>query len=129
MLKMIAAALAAAPDIGDPAVGAWANISFTDSLGGSRTTASTITFTSGGPRTIEVTHDIASGSLEVKIGSGPYVDCPSEHTFEVTTGQLVTFKYTCFGISEAATVTVTDATLVATIDTFTCTFTYTGTPP
>ena len=125
MFKHIVAAIAKA-DAGDPAVGAWSDISFSSNLGGSRTTTSTITFTSGSSRTIAVTHDLVNGVLQVKVGSGSYVDVPSGYTVGITTGQSVTFKYTCYFDSESGTVTVTDSTLAATIDTFTCAFTFTG---
>jgi len=127
MFHAIIAALAtAAADTEDPAVGAWGNISISGFKLTKGTTSSTITFTSGGPREILVTHDITTGELTYTINSGTYEVLSSGDTFSVTTGQTVTFQYACNGSSESATVTVVDNDLAATIDTFTCAFTYTG---
>ena len=126
MLLYIVAALSSAADAGDPAVGSWSDIIITHNKGTSGTTASTITFTSGAPREILVTHDVVIGTLQYKLGSGSYIFIDSGDTFEVTTGTTVTFKYTCFWDDESATVTVTDNTLSATIATFDCDFTFTG---
>lgn len=127
MFAAIVAALSTAvPDAGGSATAAWSDISDSGIKGGGGTASSTITFTSGVPREILVTHDIAIGALTVKVGSGVYQNCYSGFTFDVTTGQTVTFSYSCYWDSESATVTVTDNTLAATIDTFGCAFTYTG---
>lgn len=126
MLMVLVAALSTAVvDAADPAVGAWSDIAFSG-VSGNGTTASTIVFTSGTPREILVSHDILIGNLQYKIDSGTYADCPSGTTFNVTTGQTVTFKYHCANETESATVSVSDNTLVAAIDSFGCAFTYTG---
>lgn len=126
LLAVVAALSTASPDAADPSVGAWSDIAFSSPTVGNGTSASTITFTSGLPRNILVTHDIVTGNLKYKLDSGSYIDCSSGTTFDVTTGQTVTFRYFCGGASESATVTVTDNTLSAPIDDFGCTFTYTG---
>lgn len=98
----------------------WAGIAITGPTGVASTNANvTITFSSGGTRTIEVTEAGLSGSLEYRINSGTYTACPDGTTFAVSTGDTLNFRYTDGDFNETITVTVKDLTDGGrTIDTF-----------
>lgn len=101
----------------------WGNVSFNVPPGDFRITSSTVVFTGGGTRELLFTHDATIGTLEMKVDSGPYTVISSGHTVDVTTGQNVSFKYSCYAVGETVTLVVTDNTLAATVDTVTITCT------
>lgn len=127
MLQFLVAALASELT-GSPAsiTAAWSNLSLSHFKLATGTTSSTVVFTGGGSRELQFDHDAAIGSVSVKVDTGSYVNAPSGYTVSVTTGQTVYIKYYCAWESEEVTLTVTDNTTVALVDTVTLEFTFTG---
>lgn len=118
MLAMVVAAISGTEGGAAGSItAAWDDLTIAVPLGGQEETSSSVVFTGGGSRTLLFEHDITIGSLAVKVDAGGYATATSGYTKEVTTGQVVYIRYTCFGSSETATLTVTDDTLSALIDT------------
>lgn len=124
MLQLIAAALGEASGSPGAITAAWDDITVLNGLGGSRTKSSTVVFTGGGARDLLFEHDIVYGNLKVSVDSGPYIMATTGYTVSVTTGQTVNIKYTCYFLSETATLTVTDDTTSTLLDTIALSFTY-----
>lgn len=128
MLRMVVGVLSA-EIIGAPGsiTADWDDISISGDPGASRIKSSSVTFTGGGTRELLLEHDVTIGMVSYRIGtSGPLIAFSSGTTIEVTTGQIVSFRYACSFADESATLTVTDVELTATVDTIALDFTYTG---
>ena len=125
-IHIIAAAMGAAVSAGSPATASWADIIISHNKGTSGTSSATVTFSGGGERELEVTHSLAVGTLQVKVGAADYVFLDSGDTFMVSTGTTVIFKFTCFFDDDSSTIDVYDNTAAGTVTSFECSFTYTG---
>ena len=127
MLGLVVAALSGATSGAAGSItAAWSNLEVDTGFGGSDETSSTVVFSGGGNRTLEFEHDVLFGVVEVKVDSGAWVRADNGYTKVVTTGQTVYIKYSCFGVDESATLTVTDSTLAELLDTLTLSFDFNG---
>lgn len=126
MFQFIVAALGAESGTPGSVTAAWTDISMSSVTGDSDVTSSTVVFTGGGSRELLLEHDVAYGSIEVKVGTGSYAHFSTGHTISVTTGQTVYFRYSCYFTDESATLTITDNDLVAVVDTVNLDFTFIG---
>lgn len=128
MLRMVVGVLAGEETGASGAItAAWDDISISGDPGSNRIESSTVTFTGGGSRKLLLEHDVTTGSIAYRIGtSGIFTSFSSGTSIYVTTGQTVSFRYSCSFADESATLTVTDVELTATVDTIALDFTYTG---
>ncbi len=128
LLAMAAAALYAAGGGGgyDSITADWADITCDDTTGAVTNTPVTITFSTGATRTLQVSGTL-KGTLKYYIDSDPGIVITAGGTFDVVTGEDVSFSYeSSRPASHELTVTVTDTTAGETVDSFELLYTYTG---
>lgn len=102
----------------DAITATWGNIVFTHPTVTGTNADVTITYTSGGTRTLQLSFSMF-GTLSYRINAGSYVTISPGGTFTVSSGDTVGFKFDAVsGSYEFRFITVTDATRESTISTF-----------
>ena len=133
LLAMAAAAIYAAGGGGgggglDAISANWGPISVDTAFPVASNTTQTISFTSGGTRTLQVSGSFTyRGTLQYVLNSGAGIVITPGGTIDVVDADELYFIYSGFGKADTgSTVTVTDITRNSLVDTFEVDYTYTG---